>query len=109
MADTPSPPPPDLEDLEALVLQVFARVWREFGVADADYCEATIGSLTATSVAEGDILSTESESVAAPSHDTRRPISRPPNVDESILEPSKPRSPASIRERTSRRSCYPQQ
>ena len=88
MADTPSPPPPDLEGLETLVLEVFARVWGEFGTADADYCEATIRSLTATSVAEDDTLSTESESAAAPALDTYRSIPRSSNVDESIPDRS---------------------
>ena len=93
MADTPSPPPPDLEGLETLVLEVFARVWSEFGAADADYCEATIGSLTATSVAGGDTLSTESKSVAAPAHDMYRSISPSSNVDESIPDRSRPHIP----------------
>ena len=93
MADTPPPPPPDLEDLEALVLEVFTRVWGEFGVADVDYCEAAIGSLAATSVAEDDILTTEYESAVAPSHDIHPSISRSSNVNKSIPEPSKPRTP----------------
>lgn len=93
MAGTSSPPPPDLEDLEVLVLEVFTRVWGEFGVADADYCEAAIGSLTATSVAKDDLLSAESESVLTLFHDIHPSISRSSNVDESIPESSKPHTP----------------
>ena len=93
MADATLPPPPDLEDLEALVLYVFARVWEEFNVADAEYCEAAIGSLAATSVAEDNTLSTEFESVAALPYDTCRPISRASSVDRSSPGSSKPHVP----------------
>ena len=92
-ADTPSPPPPDLEDLEALVLEVFARVWEEFSAADAEYCETTIGSLAATSVAEDSTLSIESESTAAQPHDICRLGSRASSVGTSTPGPSKPHIP----------------
>ena len=84
--DTASPPPPDLEDLEALVLEVFARVWEEFSAADVEYCEATIGSLTAPSVAEDSTLSIKLESTAAISHDLG---SRASSVGTSTPNPSK--------------------
>jgi len=93
MADTSSPPPPGLEDLEALVLEVFARVWEEFSVADAEYCETAIGSLAANSVAEATALSVESESTAALPHDMSHSGSRASSVDTSTLGPSKPLVP----------------
>jgi hypothetical protein len=93
MAETPSPPPPDLEDLEALVLEVFARVWEEFSVADAEYCETTIGSLAATSVAEDTTLSMEPEGTAVPLHDMHHPGSRASSVGTPIPGPSKPHVP----------------
>lgn len=93
MAETPSPPPPDLEDLEALVLEVFARVWEEFGVADEEYCETTIRSLAATSVAEDTTLSMEPEDTAVPPHDMYHPGSRASSVGAPIPGPSKPHVP----------------
>ena len=64
MADTPSPQPPGLEDLESLVLEVFARVWGEFKAADTEYCETIIGSLATTSPAKDETPATESNSAA---------------------------------------------
>ena len=87
MADAPSPPPPGLEGLEALVLEVFARVWGEFGVADAKYCETTIGSLATTSVAEDPIPSIESESMAALPRHMCRSDSRASSVGTSTPGP----------------------
>jgi len=91
--NTPSPPPPDLEDLEALVLEVFSRVWEEFCVADAEYCDAAIGSLAATSVAEGSTLSTRSESAAAPPQGIQHIGSPPSSVSTPTPDPSKPHIP----------------
>ena len=91
--DTPSPSPPDLEDLEALVLEVFSRVWEEFSVADAEYCEVVIGSLAATSVAEDDTLSTGSESTAAPPHGIHHLGSPTLSVGTPTPDPSKPHIP----------------
>ena len=93
MADTPSPLPPDLEDLEALVLEVFARVWEEFNAADTEYCEAAIGSLAATSVAEDNTLSTKFESAAALPYDACRSISRASSVDTTSQGSFKPHVP----------------
>ena len=91
--DTPSPPPPDLEDLEPLVLEVFSRVWEEFSVADAEYCEATIGSLAATSVAEDSTLSTRSESTVEPPHGIHHLGSPASSVSTPTPDPSKPQTP----------------
>jgi hypothetical protein len=93
MADTPSPPPPGLEDLEALVLEVFSRVWEEFNVADAEYCEATIGSLAATSVAEDNTLATKSETTAALPCDMSHRGSRLSGVATLALGPPGPHVP----------------
>jgi len=90
MADTPSSPPPDLEDLEALVLDVFGRVWKEFNAADTEYCEASIGSLVATSVTEDNTLSAEFESAAELPCDTRHSTPHASSVDTSSAGPSKP-------------------
>jgi hypothetical protein len=98
MADTPLPPPPDLEDLEALVLEVFARVWEEFNVADAEYCEATIRSLAATSVAKDNTLATKFESAAALPYDTSRSISRASNINTSSPGSPKPHVPRTCAE-----------
>jgi len=92
--DTPSPPPPDLEDLEALVLEVFSRVWEEFSVADAEYCEAAIGSLAATSVADSDsTLSTGSESSPASPRGIHRLGSPASSVSTSTPDSPKPHIP----------------
>ena len=64
MADTPSPSPPGLGDLETLVLQVFAQVWEEYNVADTGFCEATIGSLAVSSIVEDNTLATKSETTS---------------------------------------------
>ena len=93
MADATLPPPPDLEDLEALVLDVFARVWEEFNIADVEYCEAAIGSLAATPVLEDNTLSTKFEGAAVPPHDTCRSISCASSVDTSSSGSSKPHVP----------------
>lgn len=93
MADTPSPPPPGLQDLEALVLEIFARVWEEFSVADAEYCETAIGSLAATLVAEGSALSTKSEGTTALPDDVCYSDSCASSVDASTPGPSRPHVP----------------
>jgi len=93
MADASSPPPPGLQNLEALVLEVFARVWGDFSVADAEYCETTIGSLAANSVAGATNLSVKSESTTALPHGMSHSGSRASSVDTSIPGPSKPRVP----------------
>lgn len=93
MARTPSPTSPGLEDLEALVLEVFARVWEEFSTADAVYCDTTIRSLAATSVAEDDIPLAKSESTTTLAHDIFHSGSRASSVDASTPDPSKPHVP----------------
>ncbi|KAF9653517.1 hypothetical protein BDM02DRAFT_1563206 [Thelephora ganbajun] len=92
MAHTP-PPPPGLEDLEALVLEILAQVWEEFNTADAEYCETTIGSLVASSVAEATTLSTKMESTEALPHEMYHAGSRASSDDTSTLGPSKPHVP----------------
>ena len=91
--DVPSSPAPDLEGLEALVLEVFARVWEEFSVADAEHCETAIGSLATTSVAEDTTLSTGSESTAAPPCNVYNPGSPASSVGTSTPDPSKSHIP----------------
>lgn len=93
MADTPSPPPPDTEDLETLVLDVFARVWREFNTADTVYCEATIGSLAAPSVDEGTIPITKPENTAVSLGDTNHPGPRELRAATSVSSHLKPEVP----------------
>lgn len=93
MARTPSPTPPGLEGLEALVLEVFARVWEEFSAADAKYCDTAIGSLAAASVAEDDSLSAKPESTAALAHDMSHSGSPAPSVDPTTPGPPKPPVP----------------
>lgn len=88
MADTPPSPSPALEDLEVLVLDVFARVWEEFSVADAEFCGAAIGSLATISVADDN-----TEGAVALLHDVCRLISRAPSVDTYSLGPFKPHVP----------------
>lgn len=89
-----SPPPPDLGDLEALVLEVFERVWKEFNAADTEYCEAVIGSLVATSVTEDNTtLCTEFESTAELPYDTCHSTPRASSVGTSSAGPSKPHIP----------------
>lgn len=92
-AGTPSPSPSDLEDLEALVLEVFARVWEEFSVADVEYCETTIESLAAASATSDSTLASESEGTAALLHDLYPLDSRASSVATSISSPSKPHIP----------------
>ena len=93
MAHKSSPPPSDLEDLEALVLKVFERVWKEFNAADTEYCEAAIGSLVATLVTEDNTLSTEFEGAAELPYDTRHSTPHASSVDTSSAGPSKPHVP----------------
>ena len=90
MADTPSPSPPGLEDIETLALQVFARVWKEFNVADTKFCEVTIGSLATSSVAEDKTLFIKPERIAASPGDIE---SRVLSVVTSTSCPSKPHVP----------------
>lgn len=90
MADTPTPSPSGLDDLEALVLDVFARVWEEFNVADTEFCEATIGSLAAASMAEDNTLVIKSESSTALPGDMGSRVS---SIAASISSPSKPYIP----------------
>jgi hypothetical protein len=93
MADTPSPQPPDLEDLESLVLEVFARVWGEFNNADTEYCETIIGSLAATSPAKDEAPATESNSAAIPSLGMGHPGPHVSSVATSTTSPSTSRVP----------------
>jgi hypothetical protein len=76
MADTSSLPPLSLKDIEALVLEVFSRVWEEFNAADAEYCETTIGSLAAPSVAQDTTCVVKSESIGASPRDMNHLVSR---------------------------------
>ena len=87
--DTSSLPSPDLEDLEALVLGVFARVWEEFSLADAEYCEIAIGSLAVTSVAEDTNLSTGSEGTEAQPRDIYHLDPPTSSVDTPFPDPPK--------------------
>ncbi|KAF9787944.1 hypothetical protein BJ322DRAFT_1180497 [Thelephora terrestris] len=80
MADTSPFPPPSLQDIEALVLEVFSRVWEEFNAADTEYCETTIGSLAAPSVAQDTTRVVKSESTAALLRDMKHLGSRASRV-----------------------------
>ena len=94
MADTPSPSPPDIEDLEILVSDVFSRVWGEFNTADTVYCGATIGSLAASSVDKDNIPATKSENATALPSNTSHPGSPELCAATSVsgyLEPKVPR------------------
>ena len=75
------------------MLEVFARVWEEFSVADVEYCETTIGSLATARVAKDSVPSTESEESIALPHDIYHLGSRPSSVDASTFDPFKPHAP----------------
>jgi hypothetical protein len=90
MSDTPPTSPPGLYDLEALVLRVFAQVWEQFNVADSEFCEAAIGSLAASSVAEDNTLVIRSESTAPLTGNTK---SRASSAVTSTSRPSEPHVP----------------
>ena len=91
---TPSPPPPGLRDLEVLVLEVLARAWEEFSAADTEFCETTIGSLAAISVAEDNALSAKPGTAAALPHDVIHSNPHASSAGTSTSDPSKPHIPS---------------
>lgn len=90
MADTPSPSPSGSDDLEALVLRVFARVWEEFNVAETEFCQATLGSLATPLVVEDPTLVIGSQTATTLPGDMKPRVS---SVVSPTLCPSKPHVP----------------